>query len=76
MTISEIRNSDRNYLTPTDIAPIMEMNPQTVRMLARSADKALPFPVLVCGTRTKIPRGDFVRYYDEHLASGGEAVNR
>ena len=40
----------------------LEYNPQAIRIMARENPAALGFPVVVIGTRTKIPRVPFLRY--------------
>ena len=53
MTLDEIRSSDKIMLTPADIAPVLGVNPQSIR----AADPVdLGFPVAKIGTRTLIPR--------------------
>lgn len=70
MTIQEIRDSDKMWLTPTDIAPVIECDPQAIRIQARTRPELLGFPVTVLGTRTKIPRVPFLAYLDGKLQSG------
>lgn len=65
MTVEEIRQSDKIFLKPTDIAKILECNPQFIREAARENPEQLGFPVTVVGTRTKIPRKSFLAYIGE-----------
>lgn len=62
MTIEEIKTVDKAMLRPTDIAPIIGCDPQWVRDTARENPAALGFPVLVVGTRVKIPRVPFLKF--------------
>ena len=64
MTIDEIRQSQENFLTPEDVAGLLEMKAQTLREQARKNPLGLPFPVLVTNTRTRIPRVGFIEFWD------------
>lgn len=65
MTIDEIKASDRAFLIPTDIAGILGCNAHLIRLEARSNPAALGFPVVVVGTRTRIPRKPFLKFIGE-----------
>lgn len=60
MTLDEIRKSDKVFLLPKDIAPVIGSNEQTIRVAARMG--VLGFPVTFVGNRTKIPRIPFLKY--------------
>jgi hypothetical protein len=61
MTLDEIRNSTKDVLTPADIAPVLGVNPQSIR----AADPVdLGFPVIKLGTRTLIPRKPFLAFME------------
>lgn len=62
MTIPEIVALEREFLIPTEIAGIVGMNAQTIRVAARQRPELLGFPVIVAGTRTRIPRVPFLRF--------------
>ena len=64
MTIDEIMASDRIMLTAADIAPILGSDPQTIRQTARKHPELIGFPFAFTGTRIKIPRIGFVRWYN------------
>lgn len=63
MTLEEIARLDRDYLTPTQAAPVLKCNPYFISLMAKTEEnrKALGFPVIRMGTRTKIPRIPFLR---------------
>lgn len=63
MTLEEIARLDRDYLTPSQAAPVLKCNPYFISLMARTEEnrKALGFPVIRMGTRTKIPRIPFLR---------------
>ena len=61
MTLDEIRSSAQIMLTPADIAPVLGVNPQSIR----AADPVdLGFPVAKIGTRTLIPRLPFIAFVE------------
>ena len=61
MTLAEIRASDKAVLTPADVAPVLGVNPQSIRV-ADPVD--LGFPVTKIGTRTLIPRKPFLAFVE------------
>jgi len=50
------------YLTPSEAAPLIGMNPHTLRVTAREAPQKLGFPVIVTGRRVRIPRKPFYEF--------------
>lgn len=65
MTLEEIRKSDKVFLLPKDIAPVLGSNEQSIRDSARLGE--LGFPVTFVGNRTKIPRIPFLKYIGEEV---------
>lgn len=65
MTLEEIKKSDKAFLLPKDIAPVIGSNEQTIRVSARLG--LLGFPVTFIGNRTKIPRIPFLKYIGEAM---------
>lgn len=62
MDISEIERSAKQVLTPADIAPVLGVNPQSLRMQAQKDVRQLGFPAAVIGTRVIIPRDGFLAW--------------
>lgn len=62
MTLEEVLQSDKTFLSPTDIAPLLGSNPYSISLMARDYPDALGFPVTRIGNRTKIPRLAFLRF--------------
>ena len=60
MNLSDIQKIDKEYLTATDIAPLLECNPQDIRTQAQNDPTKLGFPVIVTGTRVRIPKNGFI----------------
>ena len=75
MTIEEIRNSDKAFLTASDIAPIIGTTPQALRITARHYPERLGFPA-ICPTEhsVKFPRKPFLAFLgeEEKPATNGE----
>ena len=64
MTIEDIKNMDKEILTPTDIANVLGCDPNTIRLQAKKDIKQLGFPAAKIGTRIKIPRKAFIRWFE------------
>lgn len=64
MTLSQLAQLDCTFLTPAQAAPALGSAPYWISLMARDEEgrKALGFPVVRIGTRTKIPRVPFLRY--------------
>lgn len=67
--LEELEKIDREFLIPKDIAPILGVNPYNINVQAKQDVKmgvnSLGFPVIVIGTRVKIPKRAFIRYIRE-----------
>ena len=69
MTLDEIRASDKAVLTPAEVAPVLGVNPQSIR----AADPyELGFSVCRIGTRTIIPRLAFLAWMEGRYADESE----
>lgn len=66
MTIQDIKNMDKEILTPGDIAPILNCDPNVIRLQAAKDIKALGFPASKIGTRVKIPRRAFINWFENN----------
>lgn len=62
MTLQEIVASEKPFLTPGDIAPVLRSDPQTIRVTARTTPERVGFPFVFTGNRMKIPRLPFLRF--------------
>ena len=67
MTLEEVRTYEKDYLTPKQVASVLDMNPQSIREQAKKG--TLPFPALPSGNRWKIPRIAFLKYMGLEVAS-------
>lgn len=69
MTLDEIKNYDREYLTPKQVAPLLHMMPYSINLQAKCRPETLPFPVVWSGFKKphlKIPRLAFIAVFDPH----------
>lgn len=67
MTMTEIRRSDKTFLTPADVAEVLGSDAQAIRVQAGRDPRALGFPVMRIGSRTKIPREGFLRWMEGRI---------
>lgn len=67
MTIEDIKKMDKDILTPGDIAPVLGCDPNVIRYQAEKDIKALGFSASKIGTRVKIPRLAFIRWYEGNI---------
>lgn len=64
MTLSEIKASDKPFLTASDVAEVLQSDPQLIRWQAKNGPARLGFPVTVIRSRVKIPRLAFINYME------------
>ena len=64
MTIQDIKNMDKEILTPGDIAPVLGCDPNVIRRQAVQDIKQLGFPASKIGSRIKIPRKAFIAWFE------------
>lgn len=62
MTLDEIKSSSKEVLTCKDVADVLACNPATLHMQAVEQPWRLGFPVIVMGSRVKIPRLAFINF--------------
>ena len=61
-TLRELIALNRDYFVPAQVAEVLGMDAQAIRILGRRSPERLPFPVIVAGSRVKIPKIPFLRY--------------
>lgn len=62
MTFEEIQKSDELMLTPAEVAEALHLDPNSLRAQAQHKPELLGFPVIVVGSRVKIPRVPFLKF--------------
>lgn len=65
MTLDEIAALPVEVLTPAQIAPVLHLDQDTIRGQARTCPARLGFPVIVAGSRVKIPKAAFLAFMRE-----------
>lgn len=68
--LEEIMQCERVLLTPAQVAPVLGCDPYSINVQAQKDATKLGFPVVVIGSRVKIPRLPFLQYL-----SGVQSVN-
>lgn len=64
MTLQEIKSMSSETITPAVAARVLGCDPQWIRIVAREHPQRLGFPVVVLGSRVKIPRVGFIRFME------------
>ena len=64
MTIEDIKKMSKEILTPGDVAPVLGCDPNVIRYQAAEDVKQLGFPASKIGSRVKIPRKAFIRWFE------------
>lgn len=67
MTLNEIKSSGAVMLKPADVAPVLGVDPHSIRLQAREYPEFLGFPVIVIGNKTLIPRKGFLKFLGEEV---------
>ena len=62
MTLQDIQNMTKDFLTPDDVGAVMGATPQLIREIAKDNPEQLGFKVSRIGNRTKIPRLAFIEW--------------
>jgi hypothetical protein len=68
ISLNDLETIPRDWLTPAQIAPILGADPNWIRRQAHADPRKLGFPVIVCGTRVKIPKLPFIKFMRGVLA--------
>ena len=62
MTLREIQNSEKLFLLATDVEAVLGVSANSIRLQAQKDKDKLGFPVIVAGTRVRIPRIPFLKF--------------
>ena len=65
MTVEEIQNSPNRWLTPADVAEVLETDANTIMRQAQDDPSKLGFAVVVLCSRVKINRKRFLEFIGE-----------
>lgn len=62
LTLQEIQNLDKAFLTPEQVSGVLGTKAQTVRVTARQRPDLIGYEFTFSGNRMKIPRIPFLRF--------------
>ena len=63
-TLDDIKACPKDFLTSADVAPFLRCDAFNINLQAKADPSKLGFPVCVLGTRVKIPRVGFIKWYE------------
>ena len=63
VTLDDVRKSNKDMLTPNDIAPILGVHPYSINKAKKNG--TLEFKAMFIGKNLKIPRIPFLKYMEE-----------
>ena len=67
LTLQDIKQMEKDIITPAEAAQVVGCDPQLIRLEARERPENLGFPVIIVRNRTKIPRVAFIKYMEGDL---------
>lgn len=67
MTLQDIKQMEKDIITPAEAAQVVGCDPQLIRLEARERPENLGFPVIIVRSRIKIPRMAFIKYMEGDL---------
>lgn len=62
MTLEDIKALNKPFLVPKDVAPYLGVDPYSINVQAKQDASKLGFPVIMIGSRVKIPKDAFIRF--------------
>lgn len=68
MTLNDIKNMEQDVITPSVAAQVLKCNPHWIRVAAKKDKGLLGFPVVLIGSRVKIPRKAFIRFMEGEVS--------
>ena len=69
MTLDEIEAIPAEVLTPAQVAPVLHLDQDTIHLQALERPELLGFPVIVAGSRVKIPKAAFLAFMREGVTN-------
>lgn len=62
MTLSDIEKIPREYLLPAEVSEVLNMQQNSLNVQAHENPDALGFPVIVTGSRVRVPKEGFLYF--------------
>lgn len=70
-SLDDLEKLDKEFLIPKDVAPILGVDPYNINIQAKQdierGVNSLGFPVIVIGSRVKIPKLAFIKFMREGI---------
>lgn len=74
--LDELEKIDRDYLIPKEVALVLGTNPYTINVAVKqdiaNGTNSLGFPVMLIGTRVRIPKLPFIRFMRQGIVEQEE----
>ena len=65
MTLEELKEKRPLFVNANDLKDILEIDPANLRSQAQSDPQKIGFPIMVIGTRVKVPVKPFLKFLGE-----------
>lgn len=62
--LEKIKAMDKEFLTPSEVAPLLGCMPYAINVMAKKRPEKLGFPVIMIGNRVKIPKQAFINFME------------
>lgn len=62
MTLTDIEKIPRDYLLPAEVSGVLNMQQNSLNVQAHENPDALGFPVIVTGSRVRVPKEGFLHF--------------
>ena len=62
MTLQQIRESEKTFLAPSDVAEVLGCMPYSINLQVKEDPSKLGFATTLIGTRVRIPRAAFLHW--------------
>ncbi len=63
-TLEDIKAMEKEFLVPTEVAPLIGCSPYSINLIAKRNPESLGFPVIMIGSYCKIPRRAFIKFME------------
>ena len=61
-TMDDLKKESKAFLVAADVCAVLGCDPHYIRVAAKQKPELLGFPVVIIGSRVKIPRIPFLRF--------------
>lgn len=64
MTLDDLKTMTKEFLTPREVAQVLQCTPFNINVAVKTNPAALGFPTIKIGNRVKVPRMAFIRFME------------